>query len=87
MDAGRFHDEEWIVSKDKDRYDKTFAALQPHNGKLSGAAAKSEMVKSRLPNAVLAKIWKLSDVDRDGMLDEDEWALSNHLINLRIEGR
>lgn len=86
VDEGRFADAEWIVLKDKERYDKIFATLQPNAGKLSGAAAKAEMMKSRLPNAVLAKIWKLSDVDRDGMLDDDEWALANHLINLRLEG-
>ena len=27
-------------------------------------AAKSEMLKSKLPNNVLGKIWKLSDVDK-----------------------
>ena len=30
------------------------------------SAAKSEMIKSKLPNNVLGKIWKLSDVDKDG---------------------
>lgn len=45
------------------------------------------MVKSKLPNAVLGKIWRLSDVDRDGMLDADEFALVNYLINLKLEGR
>jgi hypothetical protein len=30
-------------------------------------AAKSEMIKSKLPNNVLGKIWKLADVDKDGM--------------------
>jgi hypothetical protein len=29
-------------------------------------AAKSEMIKSKLPNNVLGKIWKLADVDKDG---------------------
>lgn len=38
----------------------TFQSLNPVNGKISGAAAKSEMVKSRLPNSALGKIWKLS---------------------------
>lgn len=51
-----------------------------------GTAAKSYMVKSKLPNSVLGKIWKLSDVDRDGMLDADEFALANYLINLKLEG-
>lgn len=45
------------------------------------------MVKSKLPNAVLGKIWKLADVDQDGQLDGDEFALANYLINLKLEGR
>lgn len=50
------------------------------------SAAKSEMVKSKLPNSVLSKIWKLADVDKDGMLDSDEFALAMHLINIKIDG-
>lgn len=50
------------------------------------AAAKSEMVKSKLPNSVLSKVWKLADVDKDGMLDEEEFALAMHLINIKIDG-
>lgn len=49
-------------------------------------AAKAEMVKSKLPNSMLSKIWKLSDVDRDGMLDADEFALAMHLINVKLDG-
>jgi len=86
INKGAYDDDEWIVAKDKDRYDKTFWDLGPKDGKISGGVAKTEMVKSRLPNQVLAKIWKLADVDRDGMLDSDEWALANHLISLRLDG-
>ena len=49
-------------------------------------AAKGEMVKSKLPNSVLGKVWKLSDLDKDGMLDIDEFALSMHLINVKLDG-
>ena len=49
-------------------------------------AAKSEMVKSKLPNSVLGKVWKLADVDKDGMLDSDEFALAMHLINIKLDG-
>ena len=43
-------------------------------------------MKSKLQNNVLGKIWKLSDVDKDGMLDSDEFALAMHLINIKMEG-
>lgn len=42
------------------------------------------MVKSRLPNSVLGKIWKLSDVDKDGNLDMDEFALAMYLIEIKL---
>lgn len=48
--------------------------------------AKAEMVKSKLPNSVLGKIWKLSDIDNDGFLDMDEFALAMHLIQVKVEG-
>lgn len=44
------------------------------------------MVKSKLPNTVLAKIWRLADVDRDGYLDEEEFALAMHLIKVKVNG-
>lgn len=44
------------------------------------------MVKSKLPNTVLSKIWKLADVDKDGFLDAEEFALAMHLINIKING-
>ncbi|XP_067939205.1 EH domain-containing protein 3-like isoform X1 [Watersipora subatra] len=86
INQGLYDDSDWIVSKDKDRYDKSFYALGPKDGKIAGGAAKTEMVKSRLPNSILAKVWKLADVDRDGMLDSEEWALANHLMGLKLEG-
>ncbi|MBN3281924.1 EHD1 protein, partial [Polyodon spathula] len=85
--AGEGIDEmEWVVAKDKPNYDEIFYTLSPVNGKVSGASAKKEMVKSKLPNTVLGKIWKLADVDQDGYLDDEEFALANHLIKVKLEG-
>ena len=44
------------------------------------------MVKSKLPNNVLGKIWKLSDVDMDGFLDAEEFALAMHLMTIKQDG-
>lgn len=84
-DKGRGEDE-WVVGRDRYKYDEIFQSLGPINGKVTGASAKSELVKSKLPNSILGKIWKLSDIDRDGMLDADEFALAMHLVGLKLEG-
>uniref|UniRef100_A0A803WG70 EH domain-containing protein n=1 Tax=Ficedula albicollis TaxID=59894 RepID=A0A803WG70_FICAL len=73
--------------KDKAKYDEIFYGLAPDGGKLSGRRAKGWMVASNLPSSVLGRIWQLSDVDRDGMLDHEEFALAGHLIGAKLEGR
>ncbi|KAL5285571.1 EHD4 family protein [Megaselia abdita] len=85
IDAG-YGEVDWICSRDRERTDPIFEKLNPVDGKISGAAAKSELIKSKLPNSVLSKIWKLSDVDADGFLDLEEFALAMHLINVKLDG-
>lgn len=85
VDKGR-GEEGWVVGQNRYKYDEIFQTLNPINGKISGAAAKAELVKSKLPNSILGKVWKLSDVDRDGYLDADEFALAMHLVDLKLEG-
>ena len=77
---------EWIVTKERSKWDAIFESLSPTKGKVSGSVAKKEMIKSKLPNPVLAKVWRLADVDSDGALDSDEFALAMHLINIKLEG-
>uniref|UniRef100_A0AAG5CQH2 Endocytosis/signaling protein ehd1 n=1 Tax=Anopheles atroparvus TaxID=41427 RepID=A0AAG5CQH2_ANOAO len=85
IDAG-YGEVDWICNRDRARTDPIFESLQPIDGKISGAAAKSELIKSKLPNNVLSKIWKLSDYDQDGFLDIEEFALAMHLINVKMDG-
>ncbi|XP_021963943.1 EH domain-containing protein 3 [Folsomia candida] len=85
VEAGR-GESDWIVAKEKYKYDEIFESLKNSEDKVAGATAKAEMVKSKLPNTVLAKVWKLADVDKDGMLDDDEFALAMHLINIKLDG-
>lgn len=77
---------EWIVTKERSKWDAIFESLKPVKGKISGSAAKKEMIKSKLPNPVLAKVWRLADVDGDGALDSDEFALAMHLIHVKLDG-
>ncbi|XP_007908867.1 EH domain-containing protein 4 [Callorhinchus milii] len=77
---------EWVVARDKPKYDEIFYTLSPVNGKISGNNAKRELVKSKLPNTVLGKVWVLCDCDQDGWLDEEEFALACHLIKIKLEG-
>ncbi|XP_061775011.1 EH domain-containing protein 2-like isoform X2 [Nerophis ophidion] len=79
-----FH--EWVVERHKPKYDEIFYNLSPNEGKLSGAKVKAWMITTLLPNSVLAHIWRLSDVDGDGMLDNEEFALAVHLIEGKLEG-
>ncbi|XP_062341642.1 EH domain-containing protein 2-like [Osmerus eperlanus] len=78
--------DEWVVARDKPKYDEIFYNLCPNDGKLSSTKAKEWMVSSNLPHTVLGHIWKLSDVDCDGMLDDEEFALAIYLIEGRVEG-
>nr|CAD7265342.1 unnamed protein product [Timema shepardi] len=85
IDAGA-GDPEWVVAKKLTQYNEIFQALKPVKGKIMRTAAKTEMVKSKLPNTVLGKIYLLADVDEDGLLDAEEFALVMHLINVKLEG-
>lgn len=49
-------------------------------------AAKEEFLKTKLPNSILTKIWKLADVDDDGLLDRNEFALAMYLVKIKLEG-
>lgn len=84
-DAG-WQDSEWIVAKSRDECDKVFATLQPIDGKVTAPRAKEEMVKSKLPSSVLSRIYRLADVDGDGLLDADEFALAMHLVKVKLDG-
>ncbi|GAM18969.1 hypothetical protein SAMD00019534_021440, partial [Acytostelium subglobosum LB1] len=78
----------WTVWENIDRntFIPIFYSLNPAEGKVTGVIAKQPLQSSGLSNDVLAKIWRLSDIDRDGKLDVDEFCLAMHLINTKIQG-
>lgn len=71
----------WIVNNTKkSEYDSAFARAPISNGKLLGTAAKEVLGSTGLPNTVLFKIWGLADIDKDGALDSDEFAVAMYLV-------
>ncbi|XP_053529513.1 epidermal growth factor receptor substrate 15-like 1 isoform X2 [Ictalurus punctatus] len=74
-------DSTWTVKFDeKAKYDSIFESLLPINGLLSGDKVKPVLINSNLPLDVLGKIWDLSDIDKDGHLDKEEFAVVMHLV-------
>ncbi|EOD28151.1 RME1A, RME-1/EHD family protein [Emiliania huxleyi CCMP1516] len=78
----------WSVSpEDKARYDEVFGTLAPAGGKASGQTVRPILERSQLPVDVLRQVWNLSDIDRDGALDADEFAVAMHLTRECTAGR
>ncbi|NXI87365.1 EPS15 factor, partial [Rhipidura dahli] len=76
----------WAVKlEDKVKYDAIFDSLNPVNGLLSGDKVKPVLLNSKLPVDILGRVWELSDIDHDGMLDRDEFAVAMFLVYCALE--
>ncbi|XP_071850406.1 uncharacterized protein [Apostichopus japonicus] len=76
----------WAVTPDeKTRYDTIFDGLAPTDNKLSGEKVRPVFLNSKLNVETLSKIWDLSDIDADGLLDRDEFAVAMHLVFKALE--
>lgn len=77
-------DKPWsIEQKTQAELTTRFYDLKLASGVIGGQAAKELFVQSGLPTAELRQIWKLSDRDKDGALDLDEYILCQYLIQER----
>uniref|UniRef100_A0A4W5P9J9 Epidermal growth factor receptor pathway substrate 15 n=1 Tax=Hucho hucho TaxID=62062 RepID=A0A4W5P9J9_9TELE len=80
-------DGQWVVKmEEKLKFDAVFDSLSPVSGMLSGEKVKPVLLNSKLPVDVLGRVWELSDLDRDGMLDRDEFAVAMYLVYRALEG-
>uniref|UniRef100_A0A8C6NM69 Epidermal growth factor receptor pathway substrate 15 like 1 n=1 Tax=Nothobranchius furzeri TaxID=105023 RepID=A0A8C6NM69_NOTFU len=69
-------DSQWAIRPDeKGKFEGIFESLSPVNGLLSGEKVRPVLINSKLPLDVLGKIWDLSDVDKDGHLDKEEFTV------------
>ncbi|XP_067329671.1 epidermal growth factor receptor substrate 15-like 1 isoform X3 [Anolis sagrei] len=67
----------WAVRvEERAKFDGIFESLLPVNGLLSGDKVKPVLINSKLPLDVLGRVWDLSDIDKDGHLDRDEFAVA-----------
>nr|XP_045006294.1 intersectin-1 isoform X3 [Jaculus jaculus] len=57
------------------------------SGHLTGPQARTILMQSSLPQAQLASIWNLSDIDQDGKLTAEEFILAMHLIDVAMSGQ
>ncbi|XP_068447386.1 epidermal growth factor receptor substrate 15-like 1 isoform X11 [Clinocottus analis] len=76
----------WAVRhEEKSKFDGIFESLAPINGLLSGEKVRPVLINSKLPLDILGKVWDLSDIDKDGHLDRDEFAVAMHLVYRALE--
>uniref|UniRef100_A0A4W4EMK6 Epidermal growth factor receptor pathway substrate 15 n=1 Tax=Electrophorus electricus TaxID=8005 RepID=A0A4W4EMK6_ELEEL len=76
----------WVVKpEEKMKFDSIFDSLSPVAGTLTGDKVKPVLLNSKLPVDVLGRVWELSDIDRDGMLDKDEFAVAMYLVYRALE--
>ncbi|XP_072321594.1 intersectin-2b isoform X2 [Eucyclogobius newberryi] len=77
----------WAISlEERDKHDKKFDSLSPSMGYVSGEQAKRFFLQSGLPPSVLADIWALADMNKDGKMDRLEFSIAMKLIKLKLQG-
>mmetsp|Transcript_6870 Transcript_6870/g.21775 ORF Transcript_6870/g.21775 Transcript_6870/m.21775 type:complete len:687 (-) Transcript_6870:17-2077(-) len=77
----------WAVTAEAaKRYDAIFQAAGPQGGRLDAGPARDVLVRSGLPVEVLGKIWELSDMERRGSLDAEEFAVALYLVERAKHG-
>ena len=74
--------DEWAISlDDKENFDKIFNSLDTdNNGFITGDQAVNFFSSSRLSEDILAQIWDLADINSEGRLSQDEFAVAMYLV-------
>lgn len=85
-------EKDWLISnEEKIRFDQNFAELdRSGQGILTGDQAAPFFSKSGLSEETLASIWDLADINSEGQLNRDEFAVAMYLIRqqrARRDGR
>ncbi|KAB5517083.1 hypothetical protein PHYPO_G00185360 [Pangasianodon hypophthalmus] len=76
-----------ITPEERGKHDKQFDSLTPTLGYVSGDQARKFFLQSGLPASVLAEIWELADMGKDGKMDRLEFSIAMKLIKLQLQGQ
>jgi len=68
-----------------DRLKSSFENLGPEGGYLATEKARDVLVRTGLEKDQLRQIWNLSDIDRDGLFDHDEYVVAMFLCDAVIQ--
>ena len=80
---------DWLISpQEKAHFDSIFATVDTAKlGMISGDQAVSFFMNAQLPEETLAQIWDLADIDADGQLTKDEFAVAMYLVRQQRSGK
>ncbi|XP_049320055.1 intersectin-2b [Astyanax mexicanus] len=76
-----------ITPEERDKHDQKFDTLSPAQGFVSGEQARNFFLQSGLPSTVLAEIWALADMNKDGKMDRLEFSIAMKLIKMKLQGQ
>ncbi|KAI0646793.1 hypothetical protein C8Q79DRAFT_587739 [Trametes meyenii] len=77
-----------VTSQEKANSDRIFDSLDTQKkGFIEGDVAVPFMLQSKLPEDVLAQVWDLADLNNDGRLTRDGFAVAMHLIQGKLAGK
>ncbi|KAL5511429.1 hypothetical protein ACEPAH_4645 [Sanghuangporus vaninii] len=77
-----------VTPEEKTRFDQFFDSLDTtKRGFIEGDVAVPFMLQSKLSEDVLAQVWDLADLNNDGRLTRDGFAVAMHLIQGKLAGK
>ncbi|KAL7888974.1 hypothetical protein AOLI_G00039480, partial [Acnodon oligacanthus] len=76
-----------ITPEERSKHDTQFDSLSSTLGYVSGYQLRKFFLQSGLPASVLAEIWALADMGRDGKMDRLEFSIAMKLIKLKLQGQ
>lgn len=73
---------DWLITpQEKAHFDNIFATVDTAKaGVITGDQAVAFFSNAQLPDEILAQIWDLADIDADGQLTKDEFAVAMYLV-------